>query len=788
MSGGAGGAGGGSGGSAGGASGGGYHSSKSINTAPTSSGGGYSATRGGSRPFNPGQPNAQAAGNKQQHSPKQGNVSKKQQDDKNNQDNGGLTKEQQMKKQAAKVAVVEAAKAYNPVVGKVVEKAVETRKGEEYLDEFAKAPTVEKGVIKVLKKADKDQKKTKMIITLVAILAPILLFIIIVCGIFGSSADTNIYSNDNDGEVDHIEEGIESTVENNVFENYPGMYEKVEETVKKETKDKKVQIDRYLILATLIAPIENGLIQPIEGDCGSEDGLCYRYKDEDGNLHLYSFEKFIEVWSKQAELLARMQILTYVDIDSGNHTPVNNTRTFECGDSSHQNMEQFAKNDNQKNKFNWWNIFLPWTWDDNYYSTAADAELNARCIEAKVGSSRIPDVRVLSIDEGDYYAKPLEEGQEIIETEYDKDPDSGGVYFWNLVNQYGFIDSYLQEYLAYDTSSGADPDLNYKKNLPKILETAHYIYSYYEGIRRDCLDYEVLKAEIEKIDFQEDGSSPRYTLDFEDAFVGGSVLATFGGATGEVAKAQAILTRSEAYNAIVEQGMDVIIGSAKMGCWWWKYNPTYDPSYENQEDNPNYDPDYPKEHFPEIYKAVKETEGIVVTELNGFHVQETQYDAFCPTTHDPIDGFYYLPDGQNNLPIDDSRFNASEFFKECPCFQNKGSRPEDQFVQQESEIWPKHLGTPSQDTTDRCWEPTGETKQDDDGNTLFGYEYSPTGGHGEGASQHGMAYFSQYGYKWDGIIGLFFDNIAYRKLDTKCIKPDECNHALIWDRNGNKII
>ena len=158
MSGGAGGAGGGAGGSAGGASGGGYHSSKSINTAPTSSGGGYSATRGGSRPFNPGQPNAQAAGNKQHHSPKQGNVSKKQQDDKNNQDNGGLTKEQQMKKQAAKVAVVEAAKAYNPVVGKVVEKAVETRKGEEYLDEFAKAPTVEKGVIKVLKKADKDQK------------------------------------------------------------------------------------------------------------------------------------------------------------------------------------------------------------------------------------------------------------------------------------------------------------------------------------------------------------------------------------------------------------------------------------------------------------------------------------------------------------------------------------------------------------------------------------------------------------------------------------------------------
>ena len=57
-----------------------------------------------------------------------------------------------------------------------------------------------------------------------------------------------------------------------------------------------------------------------------------------------------------------------------------------------------------------------------------------------------------------------------------------------------------------------------------------------------------MHGQLDKIDFQEDAQSTIYTLDFEDAFVGGSVLATYGGATGEVARAQAIITRSEAYN------------------------------------------------------------------------------------------------------------------------------------------------------------------------------------------------------------------------------------------------
>jgi hypothetical protein len=766
-----------------------YHSSKSVNNAAPSGGGGYSAQRNGQRPYNPPQTNNNSNNNaSKKGNAKQGNISKQQFDaDSLNEPLPQLNDKQKLNKEVARRTLTQAAKEINPVAGKVVEKALKTEKGEEYLDTFAKEETTQKGVKQVIKKADKEVKKKTFMFAILAYLAPVILLLVLFIVIFAKNSDTQIYSNDNDGEVEVEEDpniDANETGDNNVFKNYPGMYEKVEKSVKKVADKNKVTVDKYLVLATLIAPLENGLIQPIEGNCKSKledyNGLCYKYKDEDGKVHLYSFEKFLEVWSSQSELLSKMQILTYVDT-VGKNTPASKGN-FECGEA--ETMEQFAMNDNNVHKFGIANIFMPWTWGDNYFNSYADSELNARCISAPVGDSRVPDVRVLSIDHGTYYTLPKEGAVDENDVDYVKDPDSGGVYFWNLVNQNGFIDKYFQEYLAYEDNLTEEE--NYKKNLPKILEIANYIYGYYDSIRRDCDDYEVLKAEIEKIDFKEDGSAPTYTLDFEDAFVGGSVLATYGGATGEVAKAQAVLTRSEAYNYIVEQGGKVIVGSAKMGCWWWKYNPTYDPSYEDQEDNPNYDPDYPKIHYPEIYKAVTETKGIVVTEYGGYHVQETQYDAFCPTTHDPIGDFYYLPDGQNNLPMSINYFSPSKTRAECPCFQNKKVRPDVEFAEKESDLWPKLLGTPAQTTTDKCWEPNGETKEDDDGNILNGYEYSTTGGHGEGASQHGMAYFSQFGYKWDGIIGLFFDNIAYRKLDTKCITPHECNNAIIYDRDGNK--
>ena len=45
-------------------------------------------------------------------------------------------KQQKIKKQVAKKTLTEAAKAYNPALGAAVEKALDTKKGDEYLDEF----------------------------------------------------------------------------------------------------------------------------------------------------------------------------------------------------------------------------------------------------------------------------------------------------------------------------------------------------------------------------------------------------------------------------------------------------------------------------------------------------------------------------------------------------------------------------------------------------------------------------------------------------------------------------
>ncbi len=719
-----------------------YKSSRSINTA---SGGGqknsYSASRNGQRPSNSNQMNSsqKSTPNKKALSPQQENAIKKQQEnDPNNPNNQDLNMQQKLKKKAAKETLTTAAKAYNPAVGKVVEKALETKKGDEYLDEFAKADSTREGVKNVVKKANNERKKTQRMLFLASIGLPILLFLFVFVLLFAKNADSQTYSNVNDGEV--IIEEYDDEIQN-VFLKYPGLYEKVEKEFKKVADKYKVDLDRYLIISALVAPLENEFIVPVEGDCGSETKECYYFKGK-----LYNWEDFISLWAEQTELLAKMQILSYIDKYSSNIK-------VECG--SDETMEQFAKNDLSQGATSFWS-FLDIFNLFGSYRDEVDAELNARCIEARPGESTVPDVYVVSTEQGVYYNFINAKG----EHEYVKEPDTGGVFFWNLVNQDGFVDIYFKDYLA--NIEGKSEDELYEINLPKILDIANYIYTYYESIRRDCNGYPVIEGELEKIKFTEDGSSPMYTLDFEDVFVGGSVLATFGGSTGEVAHAQAMLTRSYAYSAIVVHGGDHITGSAQIGCWWWKYNPTYDPNYENQEDNPNYDPDYPKEHFPEIYKAVTDTRGVVITEYGSDVVLETEYDAFCPVTREPQNGFYYLPDGQRNLPIDLSRFSVPQSRVECPCFQNNDSQPGTQYAETQESLYGQLLGKPPQTTTATCWEPAGSTKTDPDtGKTLNGYKYHATGGHGRGVSQHGMKYFSQFGYNAQGLIKLFLERDGY---------------------------
>lgn len=656
--------------------------------------------------------------------------------------------------------------AAGPLGGLAAGAALHTSKGKRYLDAYAKGSNDAEGIQNVKKEIDKDKRKRKILIRIVLPLVLFMLLIFLIGSIF-KGADSFIFSSENNGTV-YSEDYIPNDKVRNVFANFPGLYEEIMTITDKVSNEYQVDIDKYLIVATLVAPISNELIAPIEDNsCGEEK--CYYFNNES-----VTWSEFLESWSHQAELLAKMQILTYTN---------NDKLKINCGAA--QTMEQYAQNDKQTNTFPWYGWINPGNWFKGFVD-AVDAEVNAKCVDAKSGESEVPVVRVLSIEQGDYHQTVDKNG----ELSFIKDPNSGGVYFWNLVNKNGFIHEYLKDYLSDEYAD--DPDKNYEINKKEIVETVNFIYSFYEEIRKDCNGRQVIKGELKKIKFREDSSSPTYTLDFEDVFVGGSVLATFGSATGDIATAQAILTRSEAYNYIVEQGKDVIIGTAKMGCWWWKYNPTYDPSYENQKDNPNYDPDYPKVHYPEIYRAVTETRGIVVTNFGNTKVLETEYDAFCPTTKDPLGDFYYLPDGQRYLPIEFARFGTTSW-SDCPCFQNESSRPTTEFEETLAKLTKKSIGTPSQTTLAKCWTPTGETKtviESGIEKTLHGFSYEPTGGHGRGVSQHGMAYFAGFGYDYEALIKLFLEReglgVSLRRYDDSILDGECVNHGY-FNPDENKL-
>ena len=777
-----------------------YRSSSSVNSnSESQQGGSYSAQRNGHRAYN-GKPSSTNSGSNQHHlNAKQANGLKNNPD--SEEDDLPLNIKQRLKKEVAKKALVAAASTFaTPKAGKAVEKALETEKGDEYLETFAKEKNSKKGLEKVLKKLQDETGKKSTILTLVGVTFPILLFLMIFSALFLKTADSQIYSNENNGEIDEFAQDLESEgAEGSVFKEYPGLYEKIEKIVEEQRNETHVAIDKYLIIATLIAPIDNGLISPVsneeipkgaKNECNQD--LCYKFQKgaKNDSITYLNYDKFLELWGDHAKYLARMQILTYADI----HSTDSETQKVCSGKAKKgedtDTMWHYAQNDKNVGANSIWH-FLDWLNWFNTYTDEIKAEINAKCIDAEPGTSKVPDVKVLSIEQGVYYPILLGEKNGKPEYDYTIDKNTGGVYYWNLLNKDGFIDTYMQAYLAYDSD---DADENYNNNLATIVDTANHIYTYYETIRKDCHGYEELASKTETVDFQEDASSEIYTLDIEEAFVGGSVLATYGGATGEVAKAQAILSRSEAYNYVAEQGGDVIVGTAKMGCWWHEYNPTYDPKYKDQADNPNYDPEYPKREHPEIYEAVTSTKGIVVTGWNNFIVEETQFDAFCPTTREPVDGFYYLPDGQNNLPIDLSRFSPPSGRADCPCFQNRGVRPKVEFETSLAVLTNKFISSPAQQTLEKCWTPTGETKTDEDGNTLYGFEYETTGGHGEGVSQHGMAYYSQFGYKWDGLIGLFYTDksnnlpeITYKVLSGSCKENQECVNSTVFDSAGNKI-
>ena len=666
---------------------------------------------------------------------------------------------------------------YMPGKGDAIEKALDTEKGQKYIDAYEKGDSAAAGIKNVIVEIEKEQAKKRAIFFLVLHLLPIIVIIllVLVIVILFKDADTQIYSNENGGTVESEDYKYEDAG-TNIFATYPGLYEEISAAVKKTSNTYKLEVDQYIILATLLAPIDNGIIYPIKSSeitdgksCG--EPLCYKYDGE-----YVTWEKFVDSMGDQAELLSKMQILTY-------------TNKGKCG--SEKTMEQYANNDDEVEELQWWEWLNPLRWFTGY-NDRKKAEKNYVCTDAPQKDNRLPEnVYTLSLDEGKYIAYAKKDGS----VEYEKDPNSGGVFYWNLVNRDGFLFTYLKDYLYDKDTNTEDEDKLYEQSLPKILSTAEYIYSYYLSIRKSC-DYpddvhKIIDSEIENIRVYNPpekqsrfGLPEHIEIDFEDQYLGGVLLAEYNSGNDEALKAFAILARTE---AIANVGLD---GRGEI---------------ENSSNRQNYNPEYSKEKYPRLAAAVEATRGIVITDYQSDKIWHTEYDAFCPVKNTLDDGkWYYLPEGQQSLPIDVQAYKAKtgkEFidpnsrYLYCPCFRNNDSRPHDEIINRKNiryaPDWttePSWAGgdpaqtTPSKSSEYPCWKTETYTREKYDEATQqyvteYGWSYHVYGGHGRGASQYGLTYFGAMGYDQDALIRLFFPTAQLRVLRSslpigKCKKVD----------------
>lgn len=653
---------------------------------------------------------------------------------------------EKQKKYAAKKAIVAGMNAVAPGIGGVAaEKALETEKGEKLLDAYAKADSPQEGIRNVQKELTKNKNIIRIILFLLPFFSTILVIILLMTLIF-KNADSQIFSNENGGTVESDKYGYDDP-DTNIFANYPGLYEKVVSMSDKVSDEYQLEIDKFLIIATLISPIENGLIVPVDDNsCGEEE--CYYFNGES-----LTWSEFLDSWGDQSELLAKMQIMTYVNPASD----INVDCEFD------NTMEQYAQNDLPINTFPWWGWLNPFNWFKGF-TDSVKAEVNAVCVDAPSGKTKVPTIYTLSTEQGIYYLTNNANN----EYEYEKEPDSGGIYFWNLVNKNGFIHEYLKDYLSSEYSS--DPDKNYEINKSTIIETANYIYSYYDSIKKTCEGHKVLESSLETINVcGEDGGCS--DVDFEDQYIGGVLLAEYNSGDLESMKAFAILARSYAVSIV---GLD---GSG---------------SIENSSNNQNYNSSYSPSEYPKIAQAVEETRGMVLSKYNDPEVWSTEYDAFCPVKNVLDNGFYYLDDEQQNLPINPEAFEkitGREFidsesrYLDCPCFQNNDSRPHDEDADKNTRFYFSNTipptfpgGTPYQETKEVCWKKDGSTKTDEDGSTLYGWKYKPSGGHGRGASQYGLRYFEAFGYDRDALLRMFFEGANVRVLSSS-LKDGKCQEV-----------
>ena len=800
---------------------------------------------------------------------------------KNNKDGGvsGSLKEakHKQKKETIRKAIIGMAPTF--LTKGAVRVASKTDKGEQLLDKAAEAKTPAEGVARVAKEVKKDLVKMKMIFTFAPIILVLLILMIIIPVIF-SNADSQIFGNENGGDVISEENNDDKEI-TDIFTEYPLLYERINNATYEYSNDYGVDIDRLLVIATLVAPLENGFFTPFpcdekdsisssdkalnnqsfernnEADSQENDeqpndeNLCVMYKGE-----LLKWNDFLSSWGYNAYLLSAMQMMTYVDFDYTNGKNKNNTEFCKPGPST---MQEIAKNDpkiNEKcfgkslfNKKKTDISFLECLFNGKSYENEAKvgalAEQNIYCtkatrIDIKDSDEKYPMVRVLSIDEGEYEVIQKESNvgnsqfsSESVDRSSDssnntlivkENPNTGGVYFWNLVNEDGFIYNYLTKYQDTDTDDdNVNEDIayqdekKYEDSKYEIYELARYIYDYYYSIRKDCRSIEIVPKPTEttssnveydkNVENQVFNSLLKY---YDSEYITNEETKTYA---IEYYKALSIIIRSNILNGEIVPDADKI-GKIDENTGLAKSN--IDESIDKSD-----------MEFKDIINLIQSsygTKGIIITEKDADKeeriIKKVEIDEFCPQTYAPVNskiskssqkieehieietGSFYLDSSQRKLPIrtKDIKFYIGNYSEEegygkdgidCPCFMEPKTRPIPNALVNPND--PRvnlscgeldraletnnlfeingYLGIPEQKVRGKCL--IIKSKRPDTHGCIAGLKYKPgrtdydeNSPKLRGISTVALRYFANQGYNWRGLLRLFLDRTSqYDEMD-----------------------
>lgn len=611
-----------------------------------------------------------------------------------------------------------------------------------------------------------------------------------ITNIFGGSEQHDIRPVNDD---DKQKEGMDESISTNPTNNFQTILEAVDERVAELNDQWGVDLDKNLIAATLLGPIDNSTV--VEGDGKNK----YMHPETGEQVEWKVIQQFL---IKQIDFLAKAQIKTVVAADE-KKCPKDGVPP-----SLYWTPMQYAKNDDSYDDWQIWDWLAPWRWfSDQKFARMLDAEKNYKCTLATLPNPNpnkaiIPKVFITSYKMGDIKREYSSTSKGTTADLFGL-PKTGGVYFWNLINPEGFIHTYYKAFLK-NAEEEKDTDIKYEEVRNRIIQIAEDIYIYYEGMGQPqfCNGYRLLDNKVDKIVAQDpcDSGNCSHTepefVEFEnprdsndpilipkcksnstgtydiDFYVGGVLSKEFGNASFVVTEGsgnfpeEPVELNGKFYNIEGLKAMAILArtyGISRMGSQGY---------LENSSNNQNFAYDWRgcvngngqieggHSNKELIAEAVKQTHGIVLTKFSSskgkFDIYASEYDAFCPTTQLPKkDGYYYLPNGQRDLPILGKwalDYGLDETWAYCPCFENEGARPNDEYTST-ARIGPTRIDS-------RCWNYAGERIRElDDGTfvTDYRWEYDPSGGHGRGVSQWGMRYYTEKGYDMLEVLKLFSD-------------------------------